>query len=94
MSCLECVDICTHYNLFNEVEYSNNMNNPEEATPQNCFTKNDWIIVIYDSIWYPGEIVEVHENILTTKFMARKKKNVYMASDRRYSASFYNTSNV
>ena len=82
-SCTECsFNECTHYalnnqttfNLSKEVENLNPLENNNSEMSKVNFNIHDWIIVIYDDIWYPGEVTEIKNNVLIVNFMARGKK--------------------
>lgn len=76
MSCSHCIstDSCIHYGLFNStVDYSIiDHSEKQETAITNSYIKDDWIVVIYENIWYPGYVMETKNNTLITKFMARK----------------------
>ena len=36
---------------------------------RDSFKKCDWVAVIYGKIWYPGQIIDIRDKALATKFL-------------------------
>ena len=66
MSCYECnPENCIHYNLeSSKILYKQ----PNESKPKD-YKEGDWIVVIYNKIWYPGVIIQIEKDNLITKFL-------------------------
>lgn len=74
---------CSHYGLDKSTfDYATDLisqNEQDASTPGimglqsnlNLYSVGDWIIVIYDGIWYPGMIEQKGSDTLKTNFMSR-----------------------
>lgn len=80
---------CTHFSLKHTQTYpllqcnknieieSGNRNNDTltlTRTLNNNYQVGEWIVVVYEKIWYPGVIIELKDNILVTNFMSKYGK--------------------
>ena len=79
LTCVTCSSELTsnHYGLQITSSYddeSNTKHTNDFIPDENTYKIGDWIAVIYEKVWYPGEIVDINNNILCTKFLCRGKK--------------------
>lgn len=97
-SCTECLlkTKCTHFSLkhvqtypsfvssSNSIEIGTGIETDYFMTLENSYEIGDWVVVIYDKIWYPGIIIALKNDMLVTNFMSKsgitfkwpKKKDV------------------
>lgn len=83
LSCTECIsrNHCNHYELEKasksyEIIETDSQQKVTEKEPENTFkvSQNDWVVVIYDEIWYLGQVKKISGNKLTVSFLTLQKK--------------------
>ena len=85
LSCPDCYSVseCTHYHLKGSTTtYRNELEDITDTCSEfnesvlsedevDKYSVGEWIVVIYDSLWYPEIIKKIDGDLLFTKFMAR-----------------------
>ena len=72
LSCYECKiengENCIHHSLKNsKITYE-----PQKESTIKNYSEGDWIVVMYDKIWYPGIVLKIESQLIKTKFLEYK----------------------
>lgn len=81
LSCSQCIssDSCSHFELCKtSVRFANKNTFKRTSNLEKQFkvSKNDWVCVMYEDRWYPGQVTTISGKTLTVSFLSWQKKTL------------------